>query len=205
MPSESPGGSGPDGSGPDGDAEVHAPDGDADVLGRVASIWTSPADGAPMERRESVEAVEGGLLGDRYLLGTGYYSPFDVCQVTLVSAEALAEIRDETGIDLSDGRHRRNVVVSGANLRDLLDVTFRAGDAEFRGTRPRPPCAHVERVAGEEGVARALGDGRGGICADVVTPGTVRVGDELELIEADPRTVGRSIVDRLRGGRGASE
>lgn len=171
----------------------------ADVRGRVEAIWTSPEEGAPMESHESIAAVEGGLRGDRYLRGTGYYSPYDVCQVTFVSAEAIAEIREETGIDLSDGRHRRNIVVSVADLRALLETTFRIGDAEFRGTRPRPPCAHVERVAGEEGVARALGDGRGGICADVVTAGTVRTGDELEVVEADPRTEGRSIIDRLRG------
>ncbi|RDI70486.1 MOSC domain-containing protein [Halopelagius longus] len=170
-----------------------------DGRGRVEAIWTSPEEGEPMESTESVEAVEGGLHGDRYLLGTGYYSPYDVCQVTFVSASAIEEIREETGIDLSDGRHRRNVVVSVSDLRALLETTFRIGEAAFRGTRPRPPCAHVERVAGEEGVARALGDGRGGICADVVTPGTVRVGDELEVVEADPRTEGRSIIDRLRG------
>lgn len=175
---------------------------DADIRGRVEAVWTSPEEGAPMESRESVEAVEGGLRGDRYLLGTGYYSPYDVCQVTFVSAAAIREIREETGIDLSDGRHRRNIVVSVSDLRGLLETTFRVGEAQFRGTRPRPPCAHVERVADEEGVARALGDGRGGICADVVTPGTVRTGDELEVVESDPRTEGRSIIDRLRGEDG---
>jgi MOSC domain-containing protein YiiM len=168
------------------------------VTGRVEAVWTSPEEGAPMESRSAVAAVEGGLRGDRYLLGTGYYSPYDVCQVTFVASEAIAEIREETGIDLSDGRHRRNVVLSGVDLTELLGATFRVGDAEFRGTRPRPPCAHVERVAGEDGVARALGDGRGGICADVVRPGRVRVGDDVELVEADPRTVGADIAARLR-------
>ncbi|ELZ26423.1 hypothetical protein C474_19784 [Halogeometricum pallidum JCM 14848] len=176
-----------------------------EISGRVEQLWTSPEDGAPMESRESVEAVEGGLRGDRYLLGTGYYSPYDVCEVTFVAREALAEILDETGIDLTDGRHRRNIVVRGVGgeeLHDLLKTTFRVGGATFRGTRPRPPCAHVEQVAGEEGVARALKQKRGGICANVVEAGTVSVGDELELKEADPRTVGRSIADRLRDAFG---
>ncbi|RYJ13677.1 MOSC domain-containing protein [Halogeometricum borinquense] len=169
-----------------------------EVCGRVETLWTSPEDGAPMESHESIEVVEGGVRGDRYLRGTGYYSPYDVCEVTFVAAEALETIREETGIDLTDGRHRRNIVVRGATLHDLLETTFRVGEATFRGTRPRPPCAHVEAVAGEEGVARALKRKRGGICANVVTGGTVAVGDELELIEDDPRTVGKSIVDRLR-------
>ena len=155
-----------------------------------------------MERRESVEAVEGGLEGDRYCRGTGFYSPYDVCQVTLVEAEAIETIRREHGIDLSDGRHRRNVVTRGVDVHGLLDATFRVGEAELRGTRPRPPCAHVEQVAEEEGVARALEEGRGGICADVVEPGTIAVDDGIEVIEADPETVGGRIVDRLRGDDG---
>ncbi|SFR41613.1 MOSC domain-containing protein [Halogeometricum limi] len=172
--------------------------GEREPLGRVEALWTSPEDGAPMVSHESIEAVDGGLRGDRYLLGTGYYSPYDVCEVTFVDAGALEAILEETGIDLTDGRHRRNVVVRGVDLHDLLKTTFRVGEVTFRGTRPRPPCAHVERVAGEDGVARALGRKRGGICANVVDGGTIRVGDELELLEADPRTVGKSIADRLR-------
>ena len=170
-------------------------------MGRVEAIFTAPADGEPMERHDAVDAVEGGLAGDRYLRGTGYYSPYDVCQVTFVAGEALDEVEERYGIDLSDGRHRRNVVTRGVDLRGLLETTFSVGAVTFRGTRPRPPCAHVERVAGEEGVARALGDGRGGICADVVDPGTVRVGDAVPVVERSPREVGEGIADRLRSRR----
>lgn len=166
-------------------------------MARVDALYTAPADGEPMEAREEIAVVEGGIRGDRYLLGTGHYAPFDVCQVTLVAGEALDEIRARFEIDLSDGRHRRNVVIRGVDVHDLLETTFRAGGALLRGTRPRPPCAHVERVAGEEGVARALRDGRGGICADVVEPGRVRVGDDVEVVDASPRAVGRDIAERL--------
>lgn len=166
-------------------------------MGHVEAVFTAPADGEPMESRDTVDAVEGGLRGDRYLLGTGHYVPYDVCQVTLVAGEALDEIREAHGIDLTDGRHRRNIVTRGVDVRSLLETTFRVGDATLRGTRPRPPCAHVERVAGEKGVARALKEGRGGICADVVDEGTIRVGDDIALVESSPRDVGAEIASRL--------
>jgi hypothetical protein len=166
---------------------------------RIEAVFVAEADGEPMRRLESVEAVAGGLRGDRYLTGRGYYSPFDVCEVTFVAGEAIDRIREERGVDLTDGRHRRNLVTRGVDVHDLLGATFRVGDAVFRGTRPRPPCAHVEQVAGESGVARALTSGHGGICADVESPGEVAVGDRIEVVEADARTVGRKIVDRLRG------
>ena len=109
--------------------------------------------------------------------------PFDVCEVTFVASSALKEIRESTGIDLTDGRHRRNVVLRDGDVHDLLNCRFELGDATFEGTRPRPPCRHVEDVAGEAGVARALGDGRGGICARVDDPGELRVGDEIGDVE----------------------
>lgn len=168
--------------------------------GRVERIRIAAEDAAPMEAVESVEARPGGLVGDRYYEGTGYYSPFDVCEVTFVAAEALAEIREAHGIDLTDGRHRRNVVTRGVDLHGLLDHRFRVGAVTFEGTRPRPPCAHVEDVAGEDGVMDALGDGRGGICADVVDGGTLRVGDEFAVLEAlnpNPSSIARAIRERV--------
>ena len=151
-------------------------------MGRVRQIWTAREDSAPMESVESIRAVPGGLEGDRYLAGKGYYSPFDVCEVTLLAWEALVEIRESAGVDLTDGRHRRNVVTQGIDVHDLLETRFRIGGAVLEGTRPRPPCAHVEEVAGEEGVARALARGRGGICADVVEPGRFGVGDDVAVL-----------------------
>ena len=167
----------------------------------VRQIWTARGDSAPMEPVESIRAVEGGLEGDRYLTGKGYYSPFDVCEVTFVAWEALVEIRESAGIDLTDGRHRRNVVTEGVDVHDLLDARFRVGGAVFEGTRPRPPCAHVEEVAGEEGVTRALAQGRGGICADVVESGEFSVGDELEVLgstEADWDGLASAMEERAR-------
>lgn len=166
-------------------------------MAEVIQLYTAPSAGDPMESHNTVDVIEGGLVGDRYLRGTGHYAPYDVCEVTLVEGEALDLIRNEYDIDLWDGRHRRNIVTRGLELHDLLESTFRIGEVELRGTRPRPPCGHVERVADEEGVARALGDRRGGICASVISPGTIAVDDSIEVIEADPRTVGADIVDRL--------
>ncbi|PSQ14939.1 MOSC domain-containing protein [Halobacteriales archaeon QS_7_69_60] len=167
---------------------------------RLEKILVAEAEGEPMEPREAVEAVEGGLAGDRYCTGRGYYSPFDVCEVTFVQAEALAEIRETTGIDLTDGRHRRNLVVRGGDVHDLLECRFRLGAATFEGTRPRPPCQHVEDVAGEAGVADALGDGRGGICARVVDPGELRVGEEVRDVE--PTADFEGLVERIRDRAG---
>ncbi len=169
--------------------------------GSVDQLFVALESGEPMVHQESIELIEGGIVDDRYLRGTGYYSPYDVCEVTLIEAEAIEIAHEEFGIDLWDGRHRRNIVTRGLDLGELLEATFRIGEAELRGTRPRPPCAHVETVAGEEGVASALGDGRGGICARVISPGEIAVDDAIEITELDPRSMGAAIADRLANGK----
>lgn len=165
----------------------------------VEAVWITNADSAPMQAQESVQAVAGGLDGDRYQRGTGYYSPYDTCEVTLIAGEAIDTIDDQFGIDLTDGRHRRNLVTRGVSLTELLDHRFRIGEAVLEGTRPRPPCAHVEEVADEADLAAALGDDRGGICADVVEPGQIAVSDEVTALEStsvDPDAIADSIRDR---------
>ncbi|AQL41465.1 sulfurase [Halorientalis sp. IM1011] len=169
------------------------------MTGTVERIWVTEAEGEPMEAVESVRAVPGGLEGDRYCRGTGYYSGFDECEVTLIEAEAIGRIRDRHDIDLTDGRHRRNVVTRGVDVHDLLDRRFGIGDATFEGTRPRPPCAHVEQVADEEGVAKSLSGDRGGICARVVDGGEFAAGDGIEIGEStapDPDGLAEAIKER---------
>lgn len=165
-------------------------------MARVTDVFVADAGSEPMRSVDRVAAVEGGLRGDRYCEGRGHYTPFDVCEVTLIASEAIAHIDEELGLSLSAGQHRRNLVTEGVDLHDLLDHRFRVGDATLKGTRPRPPCSHVEELADEAGVARALGEGRGGICADVLDPGEIEVGAEVVDLGSVDRT--DEIVARLR-------
>lgn len=175
------------------------PDPDAEP-GYVAAIYLAPGEGEPMERAERVEAVaDRGLRGDRYFRGTGYYSGFDGCQVTLVDAAVLADARDSFGVDLTGGRHRRNLVTRGVDVPSLVDERFRVGGVEFVGTRPRPPCAHLEDVADAEGAMAALREARGGVCADVVASGVVSAGDRVERlgsVTTDPDDLAAAIRER---------
>lgn len=167
--------------------------------GRVTALFTAPSKGRPMVAHESVSVREGGLDGDRYYRGSGYYSGTDGCQVTLVDAAVLSDARREFGVDLSEGRHRRNVVVRGIDPTNLLDATFQLGGATLRGTRLRPPCAYLAELVGDDEVGDALRERRGGICARVVSPGEVHVGDAVRVTEASPRVIGRQIAARLGG------
>lgn len=166
-------------------------------MGRVTDVFVAESGSEPIQSVDRIEAVaDRGLRGDRYFNGTGYYSPYDVCQVTLIAGEAIEQINRNFGLDLTAGEHRRNVVTESVDVHELLGHRFRVGEAVLEGTRPRPPCAHVEQITEQEGVARALKDGRGGICADVIESGTIGVDDAISEIEAVDTA--DSIIERLR-------
>jgi MOSC domain-containing protein YiiM len=153
------------------------------MAGFVEGIFLAPAGGAPMERVGTANALEGcGLEGDRYCAGTGHWSRFGrVCEVTFVAAEDLDDIERETGVSVKNGEHRRNVVTRGTDLKTLRrGGRFRVGVVTFEYRGPRSVCQYIERLT-EPGMTQAL-KSRGGSCARVIEGGTIRVGDEVEVL-----------------------
>ena len=134
-----------------------------------------------MQRVDQVEAVAGGgLRGDRYCERTGYWTNVDECQVTLIEAEDLEAIEGTTGIRVSKGEHRRNLITRKVRLGSLRGKQFQIGEVVLEYDRPRPPCSYVESLS-EPGMTRAL-VGRGGICARVVKSGLIRAGDAIVVL-----------------------
>ncbi len=124
---------------------------------------------------ERARAVAGrGLEGDRYFLGKGSFSHWRGTgrALTVVEAEAL----EDAGVGFAEAR--RNVVVRGVALNDLVGRRFRIGAVELWARRLCEPCDHLEKLTERDGLMRSLA-GRGGIRVDVLTDGEIAVGDEL--------------------------
>ncbi len=142
--------------------------------GVVEGVFLAPAAEAPMVAADAVPAVPGrGLEGDRYFEGAGTFSARGGTgrDLTLVSVEAL----ESAGVAPLEAR--RNVVVRGVDLDALIGRRFRVGEVECLGRRRCEPCAHLQRLT-RPGVLRALVH-RGGLRADVVSGGVLRVGDAV--------------------------
>lgn len=151
--------------------------------GILRSIWISSAACQSLQSVAEIRAIPGrGLDGDRYSMECGTFShwPGGGRAVSLIAEETLDAVLVERGIDLREGRSRRNLITFGIALDELQDRTFRIGTAVFRGIRPCPPCSHLEQLT-ERGVLDALKD-RGGFRADVIAEGVLHVGDAIELI-----------------------
>ena len=153
------------------------------MAGLVARIFFEPEAGAEMRSVQADTTLEGcGLEGDRYCAGTGHWSRFGrVCEVTFIAAEDLHDIARETGVGVKNGEHRRNIVTRGVSLKALRrGERFRVWEVLFDYRGPRSVCRYIERLT-EPGMTQAL-KGRAGICARVIENGTVRVGDEIEVL-----------------------
>jgi hypothetical protein len=149
----------------------------APATGTVGAILITARAEAPLSPVEEAEALPGrGLAGDRYAAGRGTFSaPGRGYQLTLVEAEVLDEI------DLPWEDARRNIVTRGTSLNGLVGRRFRIGSVECVGRRLAEPCAHLEKLA-RPGLLRPLVH-RGGLRADIVGGGVIRVGDEIEALE----------------------
>ena len=130
---------------------------------------------------DSASVVAGrGIVGDRYFLGKGSFSHWRGTgrALTLVEAEALEDV----GLGFAESR--RNVVVRGVSLNDLVGRRFRVGSVECLGRRLCEPCRHLEKLEKREGLMRSLA-GRGGLRADVLVDGVVSVGDPVVVLSDD--------------------
>lgn len=151
--------------------------------GTLVGIYTTAAASEPLTPATEVRAIQGvGLEGDRYSSETGTYSnrPGPHRQVTLIEREVIAAVNAESGVQLGEHETRRNLVTEGVPLLHLIGRAFRIGDVVFRGIKSCPPCAHLETLT-RPGVRAAL-ENRGGLRAEIVQGGTLRIGDEITAV-----------------------
>jgi MOSC domain-containing protein YiiM len=131
---------------------------------RVAELW-------PVE---SARAVAGqGLDGDRHFHPNGA-KPGQA--LTLVEAEEVERV------GLPPGGTRRQVTVRGVRLNDLVGKRFNVGDVECVGVELCEPCKHLESMT-RPGIIKDLTH-RAGLNADILTDGTIAVGDAITVGDA---------------------
>jgi MOSC domain-containing protein YiiM len=158
--------------------------------GQVVSLHIGGEKGAPLDVVPEVRAVPGqGLEGDRYFLGRGHYSgrpSFGGREVTLIESEAVEALDggvenaagERLGIKITPAETRRNIATVGVPLNHLVDRTFWVGAVQLRGTRLCEPCQYLEGVTGRPRLMHGLLH-RGGLRAQILTAGVIRVGDTV--------------------------
>jgi MOSC domain-containing protein YiiM len=150
--------------------------------GTVESIYiAAAAERTPHSVRQASAIPGAGLEGDRYALKLGtFYKPKPDFELTLIEAEAIEALKRDYQVDLAAGDARRNIVTRNVALNHFVGREFAIGVVRIRGIRLCEPCDHLERVTGKPLVKGLLH--RGGLRAQILTPGTIHVGDKLTVI-----------------------
>lgn len=102
--------------------------------------------------------------------------------VTIIQKEHLdiiARILNKESIDPK--LTRRNIVVSGFNLKALIGHKFRIGSSVLLATGDCVPCNRMEENFGPGGYHALVG--HGGITCKVIEGGSVELGDELSILK----------------------
>lgn len=122
-----------------------------------------------------VEAHAGmGLVGDRFY----GWKPNQKGQITFFSYEVFESLLQKipTIYHSPDG-FRRNILVSGMNLPDLIGEEFEIGDVRFFGNSHCSPCRWMDNRFGN-GALDFL-HGRGGLRASILTDGDITKGHQI--------------------------
>jgi MOSC domain-containing protein YiiM len=145
--------------------------------GTVESIHiASTAQGPTQTLAEAVAIPGAGLEGDRYALKVGtFFEPKPDFELTLIEAEAIEALRLDYRVELAAGEARRNIVTRNVPLNHLVGKEFAIGEVHIRGIRLCEPCDHLQKVTGKSLIKGLLH--RGGLRAQILTQGTIRVGD----------------------------
>ena len=134
-----------------------------------------PHKGSPVEEVDELQlTVENGMLGDHY---SGISRKR---QVTLMQDDFLMQVSQRMGFKVDMTMTRRNILIQGINLTDLIGKRFRIGTAVLEGTGPCKPCKQMDKTIGPGGW-KAM-EGLAGITARVIEGGQVKPGDNLEPI-----------------------
>lgn len=125
-----------------------------------------------------VEVLAGrGIVGDRFLDYKEDYKG----QITFFDVEAWRFMEEKMGQAIEPMRFRRNVLLSGIDLNDLIGKTFEIDGVRYSGSEEARPCYWMDEACGEG--AEELLKGRGGLRARILDDGELVVGEaELRVL-----------------------
>lgn len=125
-----------------------------------------------------IECIAGrGIRGDRFLDYREDYKG----QITFFSVEVFNEVcRTLNVVGVSPSAVRRNAIVEGVDLNQLIGRRFSVQDVLFEGICECKPCYWMDRAIAPG--AENLLQGRGGLRAKILSTGTLRTEGAEEIL-----------------------
>ncbi len=145
------------------------------IHGMLRAIARRPTDGEPMVEVSTAELVPGrGITSENRKPGPR--------EVTLLSVESWRNACQDLGTDLPWYLRRANLLIEGVDLAAAIGAELRVGAVRLKVHGETRPCGIMDQQ--QDGLKQALiPQCRGGVHAQVLEGGVIRVGDAVERIE----------------------
>lgn len=131
-----------------------------------------------------------GVVGD--FVGDGKHHGGDEQALYAVAREDLDAWQVRLGRELRNGFFGENLTTRGLAVNEArLGERWRIGDqVVVQVTSPRTPCATFRGQMGERGWLKTFtAEGKPGAYLSIVTPGTIRSGDPIEIVHRPEHAV----------------
>lgn len=144
------------------------------MRGRLEAIWIKRAHRGPMD-----SVLTARLIAGRGLVGNADQGRRR--QVTLIERERWDQLMMELEAAVPAAARRANLMVSGMRLANSRDRVIRIGGSRLRVAGETQPCDRMDEALPGLRAATAL-DWGGGVFAEVLDDGEIKVGDAVEWV-----------------------
>lgn len=142
--------------------------------GKVIAVNISDKTGVRKQSIESAEIKEGGIVGD------AHFGKSEIKQISLLADESVDKMRG-MGMEFDSGIFAENITTKGIELKDLpVGVKLRIGDTLHEVSQIGKECHGGCEIRTKTGFCVMPTDG---IFTKVLKSGTIKPGDDIEIIE----------------------
>ena len=142
-------------------------------VGILRGIAHRPTDSDPMREVPEAAVFPGrGISAENRKSGKR--------EITLLSTESWTDVCRELGVSLPWSIRRANVLIEGIDLGETIGKQLRIGEVRLQVHGETRPCGLMDQQ--HQGLRDALiPHCRGGVFAEVLVGGAIRVGDRVEV------------------------
>ena len=143
----------------------------------VLEIGIAEKNNQEIEKKKTIEVVTSkGIVGDRY------FHDFngDREQITLIESENIDYYNDTFNTKFTYLEFRRNIVTKNIKLNDLVGKTIQVGNIKLKVNDLCRPCKDLQQRLGKSNIIKEFLR-RGGLRCEILSSGTINVGDKITV------------------------
>ena len=145
-------------------------------MGKVVEIGITDSKGNQIKNVNKVEALKGkGLVNDRKFRENNQKE----CQITLIEIENINYFNNKYETNILPIDFRRNIITENVNLNDMVGKDFFIGNVKLKAHDLCRPCKYLQEKLKQDNFIKEFLF-RGGLRCEILTSGTISVGDIIK-------------------------